>query len=445
MPSPAGTVTPGLASFLSSLKSNPVETSIESLVSLLRRRQIRGSRSCAIATAHLLRTVLQNIRVTDVTKLIDRVHQIGQRLAEAQPKELAVGNIIRRILGLIRDEAEEDRDREAGGYGDIGIGSRNATSIARADGQSGPTEKRSLLAPNTSTNAPAITSLFSLLPSKGVSPLSTPGTQTPGGDSPVAAPLSSTPNTTQDLRAEVVEGVQEIIDELSQADDQIAGYALDHIHSGEFVIAYTGSMTVQRFILKAAAKRKFTVIHPRPFSDDHRPRKLAGNPNAGLDDEENFERFLKSLTVAGVTVVMVPFSAVFALMSRTSKVILDPHIVLADGSLVAPAGAKTIAQAARMHQTPVIVLSGVYKLSPVYPSDVRTLIEIGDPSSVVGYDQGSFLEKIDIKNPLFDHVPADLVDLYITNLGGHAPSYLYRIVADHYRNEDIHLMDSDME
>lgn len=340
----------------------------------------------------------------------------------------------------------------------------NATSIARPDGQPGPTEKRSLLAPNTSTNAPAITSLFSLLPSKGVSPLSTPGTQTPGGDSPVAAPLSSTPNTTQDLRAEVVEGVQEIIDELSQADDQIAGYALDHIHSGEFVIAYTGSMTVQRFILKAAAKRKFTVIHPGPFSDDHRPRKLAGNPNAGLDDEENSERFLKSLTVAGVTVVMVPFSAVFALMSRTSKVILDPHIVLADGSLVAPAGAKIIAQAARMHQTPVIVLSGVYKLSPVYPSDVRTLIEIGDPSSVVGYDQGSFLEKIDIKNPLFDHVPADLVDLYITNLyvgfffsfqqdfkadimfrGGHAPSYLYRIVADHYRNEDIHLMDSDME
>lgn len=68
--------------------------------------------------------MLRNIRVTDVTKLIDRVHQIGQRLAEAQPKELAVGNIIRRILGLIRDEAEEDRDREAGGYGDIGVGSR---------------------------------------------------------------------------------------------------------------------------------------------------------------------------------------------------------------------------------------------------------------------------------------------------------------------------------
>ncbi len=68
--------------------------------------------------------VLRNIPVRDVTKLIDRVQQIGQRLAEAQPKELAIGNILRRILGLIRDEAEEDRDREAGGYGETGIGSR---------------------------------------------------------------------------------------------------------------------------------------------------------------------------------------------------------------------------------------------------------------------------------------------------------------------------------
>ncbi|CAL8582576.1 GCD complex subunit gcd7 [Xanthoria parietina] len=446
MPPPAGTLTPGLASFLSSLKSSPIETSVESLVSLLRRRQIRGSRSCAIATAHLLRMVLRNIPVRDVTKLIDRVQQIGQRLAEAQPKELAIGNILRRILGLIRDEAEEDRDREAGGYGETGIGSRNATSITSPDRQPGPTEKRSLLAPNTSTTAPAITSLFSPVPLKSASPTSTPGTHTPGGGSPIAAPLSSTPNTAQDLRAEVVEGVQEIIDELNQADDQIAGYAIDHIHSSEVVLTYRPSMTVQRFILKAAAKRKFTVIHAGPFPNDHWPRRLAGNPNTSLDDDEgNPERFQKSLTVAGVTVVMIPFSAVFALMSRTSKVILDPHIVLADGSLVAPAGARAMAQAASMHQTPVIVLSGVYKLSPVYPSDVKTLIETGNPSSVVGYDQGSLLEKIDIKNPLFDHVPADIVDLYITNLGGHAPSYLYRIIADHYRNEDIHLMRSDLE
>lgn len=215
----------------------------------------------------------------------------------------------------------------------------------------------------------------------------------------------------------MVEGVQEIIEELNQADDQIAGYAVDHIHGSEFILTYTPTMTVQRFILKAAAKRKFTVVHTEPFSKHHPPRNLAGTPNISpYDDEGNSERFLKALTIAGVTVIMVPFSAVFALMSRISKIILDAHIVLADGSLVAPSGAKAITQAASMHRTPVIVLSGVYKLSPVYPSDVGMLVDFGDPSSIVGSDQGSFPEKIDVMNPLFDHVPADLVDLYITNL-----------------------------
>ena len=41
--------------------------------------------------------------------------------------------------------------------------------------------------------------------------------------------------------------------------------------------------------------------------------------------------------------------------------------------------------------------------------------------------------------PLFDYVPAGVLDLYVTNLGGHTPSYLYRIIADHYRKEDIEL------
>ena len=85
------------------------------------------------------------------------------------------------------------------------------------------------------------------------------------------------------------------------------------------------------------------------------------------------------------------------------------------------------------------MLSGVYKLSPVFPFDVQELIEYGDPSKVVPYEDGEFMDKVDVVNPLFDFVQAESVDLYITNLGGCAPSFLYRIVADHYRNEDIDL------
>ena len=103
-------------------------------------------------------------------------------------------------------------------------------------------------------------------------------------------------------------------------------------------------------------------------------------------------------------------------MSRVNKVILGTHVVLANGGLVAAAGAKAIAKAAKVHATPVVVLSGVYKLSPVYPFDMDSLMENGDPSKVIGYDDGGFVNKIKIENPLFDYVPVEMVNLYITNL-----------------------------
>lgn len=74
------------------------------------------------------------------------------------------------------------------------------------------------------------------------------------------------------------------------------------------------------------------------------------------------------------------------------------------------------------------------------------MIEIGDPAKVLPFTDplrqagGNEEGELSVVNPVFDHVEAELVDLYITNLGGHAPSYLYRIVADHYRVEDVDLM-----
>lgn len=51
----------------------------------------------------------------------------------AQPKEMVVGNIVRRVLGLIRDEAEDERDADFP-LSDAGSESQPQTPRA-ADGQ----------------------------------------------------------------------------------------------------------------------------------------------------------------------------------------------------------------------------------------------------------------------------------------------------------------------
>lgn len=408
-----------------------------------------------MATAYLLRRVVETFNITDISGLIQRVQQVGQRLLAAQPREMAIGNIVRRVLGVIREEADEDREGGTSGYSDTGTDSRlqstgeNNSSHPKATEavlralyssplrqgasdqpsleprEDGAFQRPPLLTAHashpTANTGPVVTSMFSLLSHPGSNVASS--TVTAGSQSPRSHPSFS--NTTpanltaaKDIRAEIVEGIHEILEELNQADDQIAGYSLEHIHSNEIILTHTSSITVQRFLLKAAAKRKFTVIHAEAFPNDHEATHatVIGQAKEEWDDESKPESLQKSLTAAGITVILIHDSAVYAVMSRVNKVILDTHIVLANGGLVAAAGAKVVAKAASMHRTPVIVLGAVYKLSPVYPFDTESFMEDRDPGGVVSYDDGELVNKVEPENPLFDYVAPELIDLYITNL-----------------------------
>lgn len=482
-----------MSTFLKSLKHSNIETSIELLVSLLKRRQIKNSRPCAIATSQLLLRVVANSKTRDAQTLIQRVRDVGRRLVSAQPREMAVGNIVRRVLGVVREVAEEDQDATgsdeplspAGGQHaprdslsrpplsstissfsplhqtaalphdpNVRPASSSASDVSTQLENLDLTNQRPPMASNLSyTQAPG-GSLFGIFQNPtGVSPMGTPptGTQSPvpktsgggGNNSGAGTPRKDAGDRKEklDIKAEVIDGIKELIDELEVVDSQIAESALDHIHSNEIILTHTSSETVQKFLMTAARKRKFTLVYAEAYPNDHLDTHTTivnGARKDGADEDED-ERW-KPLTSMGITVILIPDSAVFALMSRINKVVLAPHAVLANGSLIAAAGATTIAQAAKHHHVPVVVLSGVYKLSPVYPFDIDELIEYGDPSKVVPFQEGEFIDGVDVVNPLYDYVGAELVDLYITNLGGHAPSYLYRIVADHYRNEDIDIM-----
>ena len=459
MPSTKVQEAPSLATFLKSLKQTDVERSIEAFVSLLKRRQIRNSRPCAIATAQLLLRVIGVAKARDASALIERVRKVGQRLVSAQPREMAVGNIVRRVLGLIREVVEDGADSNAADYSDGGgpdySGSSETTISGRPrlsphistlsplrhgisvpqDGSPQHRGEHGSLSPSswdrshdllrppilTSTTSTQMTSLFGLLstPEHG-SPSQTPpiGAQSPAITPAHVSRVASATEIKVDIKAEVIDGIKELIDELEVVDDQIAAYALDHIHGNEIILTHTSSQTIQRFLLTAARKRKFTVVVVEAYPNDHEPPPdtiMRGHKTTDADSEEDAERW-KTLTSMGITVIMIPDSAIFALMSRVNKVVLAPHAVLANGSLIAAAGAQMIAQAAKVHQTPVVVVSGVYKLSPVYPFDTEDLIEYGDPSKVIGFEDGSLVENVDVINPIFDYVPAELVDLYITNL-----------------------------
>jgi translation initiation factor eIF-2B subunit beta len=408
--------------------------------------------------------VVGEFKGRDATKLVERIRQIGRRLTSAQPREVVVGNIVRRVLGLVREVVDDQADGQQTPTGSEAshtpahhqhdslhrptLASSMSTfsplkhavlepmqmsMISENMSDSGELSRRPpLLTSHTSyaptSTAPLVNSLFGLFSQPADAPSNTstpPGQMSPTSKGSLTArdlERLTDLNKSQsnlDLKGEVMEGIRELQDELETSDKQIAEVALEHIHANEIILTHTASTTVQKFLLYAARKRKFTVVHCETYPHDHTATHgilLTGKKRESNPDEDEDDERWKPLTEAGIQVYVIPDSHVFAIMSRVNKVILATHTVLANGGLVAAAGAHMIAKAAKEHRTPVVVLSGIYKLSPVYPFDIDELIEHGDAGSIVPFDDGEFVEKVDVENPLYDYVPADLVDLYITNL-----------------------------
>ncbi|GJT46340.1 translation initiation factor eIF-2B subunit beta [Tanacetum coccineum] len=94
-----------------------------------------------------------------------------------------------------------------------------------------------------------------------------------------------------------------------------------------------------------------------------------------------------------------------------------------------------------------VMANGIHKLCPLYPHNPEVLLnELKSPSELLdfgefsdcmdfGTDTGSPL--LQVVNPAFDYVPPKLVSLFITDTGGHNPSYMYRLIAHYYSANDL--------
>lgn len=241
------------------------------------------------------------------------------------------------------------------------------------------------------------------------------------------------------LKPLLIQAIQELIDELDTVDTNIAKDARDHIHSGEVIFTLGYSKTVESFLKAAAKDRKFTVIVAE-CAPNYSGHALA-----------------RALTLAGISTLLVPDSSTFTLMPRISKILLGAHSILANGGLLAYAGSRMVAEAARAHSTPTVVLAGVYKVCPdwawvgigtslvnksgmanvsVPNSQSMTYSNEGSPLDVVNFNEEG-ADQVEIVNPIWDYVDPDNIDLLITNVGEHPVSLVYRLLSENYDTQDL--------
>lgn len=173
----------------------------------------------------------------------------------------------------------------------------------------------------------------------------------------------------------------------------------------EFILTIGQSNTVEHFLKNASRKRKFTVIVAES-APSYSGRLLA-----------------TSLSSSGIPTILIPDSNIVALLPRCSKVLLGPHVVLADGALLSIVGSLPLATAAKAMRVPVVIVGGMYKFCPVYLGEGGEwgMRDLGSPDEVLERGTTACIangEETDteVLNPYYDVVPAELVSLYITNL-----------------------------
>ena len=107
---------------------------------------------------------------------------------------------------------------------------------------------------------------------------------------------------------------------------------------------------------------------------------------------------------------------------------------MANGGILGTSGSLLLAMAAKAHFVPLIVIAGAYKLTPNFPFEQDTFNELLNPGTIFDRNQTPKSSNINVIIPSLDYVAPEYISLYITNIGEHTPSYLYRLFAEYYTN-----------
>lgn len=421
----------------------------------LKQRKLEASLDAAKGTAELMRQLVTSQRLPDPHSLLAEVKNVGLKIQAAKPIELSIGNIVRRVMHIIREEMEEDSDVNTDDELEaLPEKERLVGGLSKALRTTSFTAGRALSLHNLLDQG-----LFDQVAAAAHVQPAQPQQQIQQQQQQQLPPVRNEDGGGKGgkrpawgRKHEVIEGVNELIDELKDIDNAIANQAVEHIHANEVILTFGYSRTVLQFLKRAKEKRDFQVVvaEAAPTFQGH--------------------QMALELAEAGIQTTAINDSAVYAMMARVNKVVVSSHALLANGGVMAPVGMLMVAMAAKRHSIPCVVLVGIYKLAPMFPHEPGvTFNDFKNPADILPYQDlavlagemaasqrnesvaGNFVDvqqapaSLQVHNPSYDYVPPELISLFITDHGhGFMPSYVYRLLAEFYHRQDYRILSNDM-
>ena len=275
----------------------------------------------------------------------------------------------------------------------------------------------------------------------------------------------------KEFRTTLIELVEEFRNEIENIYGNISDEGNNYINEDDTILLYGKSRTVLEFLSGIKGKHINVIVI----------NSLQRN------DGEEIIKDLKSRNIHGY---LVAESSMYSILPHVNKIIIGCHVVFSNGGLITTSGAYSLCALASQFHIPIYTCTGTYKICPNFPTNTNDYALIQSPLKIIpsilsnpsiintttgleevlennqknDNENDEIIEnekkeekKENIKhknqfkieepkyvrviNSTFDYIQPDWIHLFITDIGGISPNYIYRFIAQKYNPDDTFFFD----
>ena len=382
----------------------------------LRRKKDINSTEASEEIAQLFYNLIQdsikNKGIKTHSQLILLVKYLGKILSTVDPVQFCIGNTIKKILHIIREEINQSTKEEQ----------NNIQNNPELLGNKIKEAKKNLkdlksfeffkdfdsldLERVESENSSEKNSSERLYEFKKL-----------GSDAPI----------TEENVNSILEEISNLISEINSISETITKQKeiKDLISDGDIILTSNYSEQVAKILAENKKTKNFKV-----FVCESAPKL---REKSQVDELKKIKLDLTVIEDDDIYSVMKKYTKV--------KVLLGAKGILVNGGLITYGGAYNICLLAKMFSNPVIIVGGTTKLTPMYSFKHELYNEYLSPDLIFGknMDYKGDISNIQFNNPSLDYVPPNLISMYATDIGILNPNYLYKNFNDMYDLEDYEI------
>ena len=382
----------------------------------LRRKKDINSTEASEEIAQLFYNLIQdsikNKGIKTHSQLILLVKYLGKILSTVDPVQFCIGNTIKKILHIIREEINQSTKEEQ----------NNIQNNPELLGNKIKEAKKNLKDLKSFEFFKDIDSLdLERVESENSSEKNSSERlyelKKLGSDAPI----------TEENINSILEEISNLISEINSISETITKQKeiKDLISDGDIILTSNYSEQVAKILAENKKTKNFKV-----FVCESAPK---------LREKSQVEELKK----IKLDLTVIEDDDIYSVMKKYTKVkvLLGAKGILVNGGLITYGGAYNICLLAKMFSNPVIIVGGTTKLTPMYSFKHELYNEYLSPDLIFGknMDYKGDISNIQFNNPSLDYVPPNLISMYATDIGILNPNYLYKNFNDMYDLEDYEI------